>query len=51
VRFLFILLGPGNADLDYHEIGRSISTLMSNAVSDIDICLSFIVNLLKLLSQ
>ncbi|KAJ9594411.1 hypothetical protein L9F63_014169, partial [Diploptera punctata] len=31
VRFLFILLGPSNADLDYHEIGRSISTLMSNA--------------------
>ncbi|XP_069684208.1 band 3 anion transport protein-like isoform X3 [Periplaneta americana] len=31
VRFLFILLGPTNADLDYHEIGRSISTLMSNA--------------------
>jgi solute carrier family 4 anion exchanger 2 len=31
VRFLFILLGPRNADLDYHEIGRSISTLMSNA--------------------
>ncbi|KAL1456997.1 hypothetical protein WDU94_001676 [Cyamophila willieti] len=30
VRFLFILLGPKNADLDYHEIGRSISTLMSN---------------------
>lgn len=30
VRFLFILLGPTNADLDYHEIGRSISTLMSN---------------------
>ncbi|XP_023707501.1 band 3 anion transport protein isoform X2 [Cryptotermes secundus] len=29
VRFLFILLGPTNADLDYHEIGRSISTLMS----------------------
>ncbi|XP_046996664.1 band 3 anion transport protein [Schistocerca americana] len=31
VRFLFILLGPSTADLDYHEIGRSISTLMSNA--------------------
>ncbi|XP_033222388.1 band 3 anion transport protein isoform X2 [Belonocnema kinseyi] len=31
VRFLFTLLGPRNADLDYHEIGRSISTLMSNS--------------------
>ncbi|KAL4717523.1 hypothetical protein ACJJTC_000672 [Scirpophaga incertulas] len=30
VRFMFILLGPQNADLDYHEVGRSISTLMSN---------------------
>lgn len=30
VRFLFILLGPKNADLDYHEVGRSIATLMSN---------------------
>lgn len=31
VRFMFILLGPLDADLDYHEIGRSISTLMSNS--------------------
>ncbi|BES98106.1 Band 3 cytoplasmic domain [Nesidiocoris tenuis] len=30
VRFMFICLGPPSADLDYHEIGRSISTLMSN---------------------
>ncbi|KAM3956891.1 anion exchange protein Ae2 isoform 2-T2 [Aphomia sociella] len=30
VRFMFILLGPSEADLDYHEVGRSISTLMSN---------------------
>lgn len=30
VRFMFILLGPPAADLDYHEVGRSISTLMSN---------------------
>ncbi|CAG0916883.1 unnamed protein product [Notodromas monacha] len=29
-RFLFFLLGPLNTDLDYHEIGRSIGTLMSN---------------------
>ncbi|XP_022124863.2 anion exchange protein 2 isoform X1 [Pieris rapae] len=30
VRFMFILLGPTTAQLDYHEVGRSISTLMSN---------------------
>lgn len=30
VRFLFILLGPKNSGLDYHEVGRSIATLMSN---------------------
>uniref|UniRef100_A0A2R5LMG1 Anion exchange protein n=1 Tax=Ornithodoros turicata TaxID=34597 RepID=A0A2R5LMG1_9ACAR len=30
VRFFFILLGPTDTDMDYHEIGRSISTLMSN---------------------
>lgn len=30
VRFIFILLGPKKANLDYHEVGRSISTLMAN---------------------
>jgi len=30
VRFIFILLGPKTCDLDFHEIGRSIATLMSN---------------------
>lgn len=30
VRFIFILLGPKNVELDYHEVGRSIATLMSN---------------------
>lgn len=33
VRFLFILLGPNNSSMDYHQIGRSISTLMSDKVS------------------
>jgi len=34
VRFIFILLGPtGSSSLDYHEIGRSISTLMADEVS------------------
>lgn len=30
VRFFFVLLGPPDMPLDYHEIGRSISTLMAN---------------------
>lgn len=30
VRFIFILLGPKTIELDYHEVGRSIATLMSN---------------------
>ncbi|GAA6077618.1 anion exchange protein 2-like isoform X1 [Tachysurus ichikawai] len=30
VRFLFILLGPNTSSMDYHQIGRSISTLMSD---------------------
>ncbi|MGH0114464.1 UNVERIFIED_CONTAM: hypothetical protein FKN15_017764 [Acipenser sinensis] len=30
VRFLFVLLGPSQSNIDYHEIGRSISTLMSD---------------------
>ena len=32
VRFLFILLGPTEGADTYHEIGRSISTLMSDQV-------------------
>lgn len=30
VRFIFILLGPVESKSDFHEVGRSISTLMSN---------------------
>ncbi|XP_068186219.1 anion exchange protein 3 isoform X1 [Antennarius striatus] len=30
VRFIFILLGPSQANVDYHEIGRSFATLMSD---------------------
>lgn len=29
-RFLFVLLGPPTTSIDYHQIGRSISTLMSD---------------------
>ncbi|KAM4624664.1 anion exchange protein 3 [Discoglossus pictus] len=32
VRFLFVLMGPTQSNMDYHEIGRSISTLMSDKV-------------------
>lgn len=31
IRFLFILLGPRIVGLDYHEVGRSFSTLLSNS--------------------
>ena len=31
-RFLFLLLGPDDNVLDYHEIGRSLSTLMADGV-------------------
>ena len=31
-RFLFILLGPVGQEDSYHEIGRSISTLMADPV-------------------
>ena len=33
-RFIFILLGPKGQQQRYHEIGRSIATLMSDEVSD-----------------
>lgn len=35
VRFLFVLLGPPNSSMDYHQIGRSISTLMSDKVGKV----------------
>lgn len=35
VRFLFVLLGPQTTSMDYHQIGRSISTLMSDKVSEV----------------
>lgn len=33
VRFIFVLLGPSQSNVDYHEIGRSFSTLMSDKVA------------------
>lgn len=32
IRFLFILLGPKNENIDYLEIGRCIGNLMQNKV-------------------
>lgn len=32
VRFMYILLGPEDDDVDYHEVGRSIATLMSDKI-------------------
>ena len=32
-RFVFVLLGPKTTHQNYHEIGRSIATLMSDEVS------------------
>ena len=33
VRFLFVVMGPTRSTIDCHEVGRSISTLMSDHVS------------------
>uniref|UniRef100_A0A3Q2QT36 Anion exchange protein n=1 Tax=Fundulus heteroclitus TaxID=8078 RepID=A0A3Q2QT36_FUNHE len=32
VRFVFILIGPSNSDLDYHETGRAMAALMADKV-------------------
>lgn len=40
VRFLFVMLGPRHTSTDYHELGRSIATLMSDKVSPPGTCLS-----------
>jgi hypothetical protein len=33
IRFVFILLGPKNENIDYLEIGRCMGTLMQNKVN------------------
>lgn len=33
VRFLFVMLGPSKYKESYHQVGRSIATLMSDQVS------------------
>lgn len=36
VRFLFVMLGSSHTSTDYHELGRSIATLMSDKVGPAD---------------
>ena len=33
VRFIFFVLGPDHGQVDYHEVGRAMATLMSDTVS------------------
>ena len=37
VRFIFLQLGPNHGEVDYHEVGRAMATLMSDAVRNYDI--------------
>nr|XP_057918415.1 solute carrier family 4 member 1b (Diego blood group) [Doryrhamphus excisus] len=32
LRFVFVLIGPSNADMDYHETGRAMAALMADKV-------------------
>ena len=32
VRFIFLQLGPSDGEVDYHEVGRAMATLMSDTV-------------------
>ena len=34
VRFMFVLLGPSAGEESYHEVGRSVATLMSDQASN-----------------
>ena len=38
-RFVFILLGPRGRKQQYHEVGRSIATLMADEVSCVMKCM------------
>lgn len=33
IKFLIMVLGPSRTNVDYHEVGRALATLMSNPVS------------------
>ena len=33
LRFIYLLLGPEQGMVDYHEVGRAMATLMSDTVS------------------
>ncbi|XP_018089800.1 band 3 anion transport protein isoform X2 [Xenopus laevis] len=32
IRFLFVLLGPDNSNISYHEVGRAVSSMMAERV-------------------
>lgn len=40
VRFVFVLVGPGKTDMDYHETGRAMAALMADKVSSLTLCLN-----------
>lgn len=43
VRFVFVLVGPSSADMDYHETGRAMAALLADKVSvDPECCCTFI---------
>ena len=48
-RFIFILLGPQGNQMRYHEIGRSIATLMSDEVRKSEITFSIEPDLLLII--
>lgn len=38
VRFVFVLVGPSSADMDYHETGRAMAALLADKVSAEPVC-------------
>lgn len=38
VRFVFVLVGPSSADMDYHETGRAMAALLADKVSTDPAC-------------
>lgn len=38
VRFVFVLVGPSSADMDYHETGRAMAALLADKVGAGPVC-------------
>lgn len=38
IRFVFVLVGPSSADMDYHETGRAMAALLADKVSADPVC-------------